>query len=230
LHWRIREEISNRDGPHGFHLKTILGVEPAKIICVCSLYFIGFARDNGRYHLSILVLTGCRKRKAIMFRRVDLPERVNGKLLLHSMPGRFEKIEAAWQQLKTESVSAIVCLSERYEISQKSSGYAEALENGTVPCAVLPFEIREGSVPEDRDGFWAFASDIANRLQSGEAVLIHCAGGIGRTAMLAVSVLLILGEPMNAAEAAVSRAGSIVETTPQMEMLSWCAARMSAKL
>jgi protein-tyrosine phosphatase len=66
-------------------------------------------------------------------------------------------------------------------------------------------------------------------LQSGDVVLIHCAGGLGRTAMLAVSVLLVLGESMNEAESAVSRAGSMVETMPQIEMLSWCAAKMSHK-
>ena len=85
-----------------------------------------------------------------MFRRVELPAQVPGRLLLHSMPGRFEAIERAWQQVKSEAVGAIVCLAEPYEIRLKSSEYAEALEIGTVPCSVLPFEIREGSVPKDR--------------------------------------------------------------------------------
>ena len=116
---------------------------------------------------------------------------------------------------------------EKYEIRLKSSAYAEALEVGTVPCSVLPFEIPEGGVPEDRNGFWALVNDVANRLQSGEVVLIHCAGGLGRTAMLAISVLLALGEPMDEAESAVSRAGSLVETMPQIEMLSWCAAKIN---
>jgi protein-tyrosine phosphatase len=160
-----------------------------------------------------------------MFRRVDLPVRVSGRLLLHSMPGRFEAIERVWHQLKSEAVGAIVCLTEMHEIRAKSARYAEALETGTVPCSVLPFEIREGGVPEDRDSFWALAKDVANRLQSGETVLIHCAGGVGRTAMLAVSVLLALGESMDAAESVVSRAGSTVETMLQIEMLSWCAAQ-----
>jgi protein-tyrosine phosphatase len=164
-----------------------------------------------------------------MFRRVDLPARVPGKLLLHSMPGRFEAMEKVWQQVKNEAVAAIVCLTEGFEIREKSSRYAQALETGTVPCAVLPFEIREGGVPEDRDAFWSLANDIAHRLQSGEAVLIHCAGGVGRTAMLAISVLLALGEPMKEAENIVSRAGSIVETMPQIEMLSWCAAQVNIK-
>jgi protein-tyrosine phosphatase len=162
-----------------------------------------------------------------MFRRVDLPARIPGRLLLHSMPGRFETIERAWQQVKSEAVGAIVCLAEPYEIRLKSFAYAEALEGGTVPCSVLPFEIREGGVPEDRNGFWVLANDVADRLQSGEVVLIHCAGGLGRTAMLAISVLLALGEPIKDAESAVSRAGSTVETMPQVEMLSWCATRAS---
>jgi protein-tyrosine phosphatase len=162
-----------------------------------------------------------------MFRCVELPARVPGRLLLHSMPGRFEAIERVWHQLRSEAVGAIVCLSEIYEIRVKSSAYAEALEGGTVPCSVLPFQIREGGVPEDRESFWALAKNVANRLQSGEAVLIHCTGGVGRTAMLAVSVLLALGEPMNQAESVVSIAGSTVETMPQIEMLSWCARRAS---
>jgi protein-tyrosine phosphatase len=164
-----------------------------------------------------------------MFRRVDLPARVPGKLLLHSMPGRFEPIERAWQQVKSEAVSAIVCLAEEDEIHLKSSAYAEALEVGGAPCTVRRFEIREGGVPADQNNFWQLANDVATRLQSGEAVLVHCAGGVGRTAMLAVSVLLALGEPLHEAESAVARAGSTVETMPQIEMLSWCATKRGQK-
>jgi protein-tyrosine phosphatase len=160
-----------------------------------------------------------------MFRRVDLPDRVSGKLLLHSMPGRFESLERVWAQVRSEAVASIVCLVEEYEINLKSAAYADAIAAGTVPCSLVAFEIREGGAPQDRDRFWSLATDVARRLQSGEAVLIHCAGGVGRTAMFAVSVLLALGEPMEEAEKRVSRAGSIVETITQMEMLSWCAAR-----
>jgi protein-tyrosine phosphatase len=163
-----------------------------------------------------------------MFRNVELPDSVPGRLLLHSMPGRFEAIDKVWHQVKTEAVDAIVCLTEDFEIRQKSLKYAEALDTGSVPCSVVPFEIREGGVPENKDAFWALANDVANRLQSGEAVLVHCAGGVGRTALLAVSVLLAMGKPITEAESLVSRAGSMVETMPQMEMLSWCVTRASS--
>jgi hypothetical protein len=42
-------------------------------------------------------------------------------------------------------------------------------------------------------------------------------------------VLLVLGEPLDDAEGAVARAGSTVETLPQIEMLSWCAAQAGIK-
>jgi protein-tyrosine phosphatase len=88
---------------------------------------------------------------------------------------------------------------------------------------VVLFEIPDRGVPKDWDGFWELASDVAKRLQSGEAVLIHCAGGVGRTAMLAISVLLALGHPASDARSVVSRAGSTIETAPQSKLISWCA-------
>jgi len=162
-----------------------------------------------------------------MFRRVDITARVPGRLLLHSMPGRYESLENVWTQVRNEGVCAIVCLAEKDELHEKSSEYARALEAGTVPCLVIRFEVPDRSAPEDRNAFWALAGDVAQRLKSGEAVLIHCAGGVGRTAMLAVCVLLALGEPVSDARRVVSRAGSTVETAPQSQLILWCAAKTS---
>ena len=164
-----------------------------------------------------------------MFRRVDLPAGVPGRLLLHSMPGRYEAIESVWHQVRHEAVCAIICLAEKDELQEKSAEYAQALEAGTVPCSVVSFEIPDRGAPEDRNAFWTLAGDVAKRLQSGEAVLIHCAGGVGRTATLAVCVLLALGEPVSNARSVVSRAGSTVETAPQSKIISWCAAQVSIK-
>ena len=164
-----------------------------------------------------------------MFRRVDVPAGVAGKLLLHSMPGRYEAIESVWHQVRNEAVGAIVCLAEKDEIHEKSFAYAQALEAGTAPCPVLSFEIPDRGAPEDRDAFWALAGDLAQRLQSGEAVLIHCAGGVGRTATLAICVLLALGQPTSVARSVVSRAGSTVETAPQSKLISWCASQIGIK-
>ena len=163
-----------------------------------------------------------------MFRCVDLPAHISGRLLLHSMPGRYEALERVWYQVRNDAVQVIVCLTERDEIHEKSYEYAQALDNGAVPCLVLLFEIPDRGAPEDRDGFWALSGDIANRLQIGETILIHCAGGVGRTALLAISVLLALGQPVDDARSVVSRAGSTVETAPQSSLIAWCAAKANS--
>jgi len=160
-----------------------------------------------------------------MFRSVELPKGISGKLLLHSMPGRYEALEQVWHQVRTDAVRTIVCLTERAELHEKSYEYFQAVELGQVPCALMPFEIPDRGAPEDRDGFWLLARDIANRLRSGETILIHCAGGVGRTALLAICVLLALGQPADDARSVVSLAGSTVETAPQSSLIAWCAAK-----
>ena len=162
-----------------------------------------------------------------MFRGVDLPTTVPGRLLLHSLPGRYEALERVWHQVKTDAVGAIVCLTERDEIQVKSYEYLQAIDSGSVPCLLLPFGIPDRGAPEDRHGFWTLARDVAIRLQSRETILIHCAGGVGRTAMLSICVLLALGQPVGDAREVVSRAGSTVETALQSNLISWCAAQAS---
>lgn len=162
-----------------------------------------------------------------MFRSVDLPADISGRMLLHSMPGRYEALARVWQQVRDDGVEAIVCLTERDEIHQKSYEYAQALADGSVPCAVLPFEIPDRGAPADRDGFFTLVGAVADRLRRGESVLIHCAGGVGRTALLAISVLLVLGQSVGEARSAVSRAGSTVETAPQSNLIAWCAAKVA---
>ena len=67
-----------------------------------------------------------------MFRCVVLPPAVPGRLLLHSLPGRYEALEQVWHQVRTDKVRAIVCLTERDEIHVKSYEYAqEHKENAT---------------------------------------------------------------------------------------------------
>ena len=160
-----------------------------------------------------------------MFRPVDLPASVSGRLLLHSMPGRYEALESVWMRLRSEAVSTIVCLAEKVELREKCAEYAQALEDGSVPCGVRVFEVVDRGAPEDRDAFWVLAREIAGQLKSGDTVLIHCAGGVGRTAMLASCVLLALGASPDAARSAASRAGSTVETAPQSRLIAWCADR-----
>ena len=163
-----------------------------------------------------------------MLRPVRLPSGVPGALRLHSMPGRRESLERAWDQIRTHAVQAIVCLAGPEEVRVISPAYASALAAKTLPCSVESFPIPDFGVPDDRDAFWSLAVKIATQLKSGGRVLIHCGAGIGRTGTLAACVLLALGESQADAEQAVSMAGSRPETTEQKALVTWCAARLQS--
>jgi hypothetical protein len=187
--------------------------------CACFRRFFTYPH---RRAIRVGNLYSDQQRQSEMFRQVELPPDVPGKLLLHSMPGRYEALEKVWDHVRQEAVRTIVCLAEADELRQKSSEYAQALAAGSIPCSVVCFAIPDRGVPSDQDGFRQLARDIAEWLKHGEAVLIHCAGGVGRTAMLAVAVLLALGESMTAARGAVSCAGSTMETAPQRDLVLSC--------
>jgi predicted protein tyrosine phosphatase len=122
-----------------------------------------------------------------------------------------------------DAVGLIVCLAERAEIGKKSLAYARAIDAGTLPCPVMLFEIPDYGVPADREEFWKRACHLAERLQNGETLLIHCGAGVGRTGTLATAVLLALRLPASIAEEAVSAAGSGAEKQAQRELIAWCA-------
>jgi protein-tyrosine phosphatase len=160
-----------------------------------------------------------------MFRGVTLPSNVSGSLWLHSMPGRCEPLDQAWEEIRVRGIQAIVCLAASDEIRAKSPSYATALDAKTAPCSVEPFPIPDFGVPDDREAFWSLALQIATQLKAGARVLIHCGAGIGRTGTLATCVLLALAQPLAKAQKDVARAGSYAETDEQKELVSWCAAR-----
>jgi len=165
-----------------------------------------------------------------MFREVRIPAGAQGRLFLHSMPGRCESLERVWDQVGARGVSAIICLAGADEIRRKSPDYGQALAKGAAPCPVITFEISDFGVPKDRTAYWSLAGDVAKRLVAGNSILIHCGAGIGRTGTLAECVLLALGHTADAARGAVSEAGSRAETPGQRRLISWCAAQGAASV
>ncbi len=163
-----------------------------------------------------------------MLRSVRLPDGVPGELRLHSMPGRYEPLAGVCAEIQAVGIEIIICLAPVEEIRRKSPAYADALAGNALPCPVEHFPVSDYGVPDNRENFWSLASGIANRLNEGRRVLIHCGAGVGRTGTLATCVLLALGVLQEEAARAVSAAGSHPETAEQRALVSWCAARSRA--
>jgi len=160
-----------------------------------------------------------------LFRRVELPGHVPGALYLHSLPGRLEPLELCWEEARRRRLAAIVCLVPDEEILAKSPDYHAALARGAAPCDVWRFPVVDFGAPDDRDDFARILERAAERLRSGDALLVHCAAGIGRTGMFAAGVLRRLGvEPAAAAER-VRAAGSWAERPEQADALDDLAGR-----
>lgn len=158
-----------------------------------------------------------------MLRSVTLPDGVPGRLYLASMPGRYEPYEKAKEQIVGDRITRVVCLVPHEEVREKSPRYAHAIEAGNVPWAHEHFGIPDYEAPADRDAFWDLAQVIARFLVQGERILVHCAGGIGRTGTFAICVLMAMGLTQGQSRRAVGKVGSSPESQSQDDVISWVA-------
>ncbi len=159
------------------------------------------------------------------FRRVELPAEIPGQLYLHSLPGRFEPLEACWAEARRRTISAIVCLVPDEEIAEVSPAYLKALARSTTPCEVWRLPIINFGVPEDSSALLEVLDRAAARLRAGGALLVHCAAGIGRTGTFAAGVLIRLGLDRDDAAGRIRAAGSYAERPIQTELLETLADR-----
>jgi atypical dual specificity phosphatase len=158
-----------------------------------------------------------------MFRLVDLPPDVQGRLYLHSMPGRFEPYQATLDAVRLRGITQVVCLTSLEEIAGKAPDYARALQRNGIPWDQVMFPIVDFGVPGDRAAFLGLVNSIAADLRRGVNILLHCAAGIGRTGTVASCVLVALGLTPDEAARRVDKAGSYAERPEQVELIQWVA-------
>ncbi len=165
-----------------------------------------------------------------MFRMVDLPEDVRGRLFLHRMPGRLEPLQRSIDEIRRRGISQVICLAPLAEVEAKSPEYARLLRNGGTPWRQVMFPIEDYGVPSDRQRFLAFVVQVAQSLRAGDYMLAHCAAGVGRTGLLASAVLVALGLPVDEAIERVSLTGSYPERPEQVDLVRWIGETVGARM
>jgi len=156
-----------------------------------------------------------------MFRAIKLPEDATGELYLHSMPGRFEDLEDTLDALEDFKIDRVVSLVSDEEMRQKSPEYYRMVQDGQFPVERQVFAIPDFDVPADPASFLVLVEDLAAKLREGERVLVHCAGGIGRSGLVATSVLMMLGVGRDEALFTVRNSMAGPETPEQSDFLAW---------
>jgi protein-tyrosine phosphatase len=154
-------------------------------------------------------------------RPVVLPPEVPGSLWLGSMPGRFESWGAFETQARRAKLAVVVCLTPRNELAELSPAYHRAVTQGTVPFRWMNLPMPNFGVPEDAAAFRREVRQIAAALRQGDAVLLHCAAGMGRTGSTAACVLKALGLGTEEALQRVRDAGSNPQNAQQSGLVDW---------
>lgn len=154
-------------------------------------------------------------------RRVELPPDVAGQLWLGPMPGRFQAWQAFEALAERNKLALVVCLTPRSELAELSPDYHAAVVAGRVPFRWQQVAMRNFGLPEDPAAFRRDVGLIAAALRSGDAVMLHCAAGMGRTGTAAACVLKALGLPSAQALQRVRDAGSNPQNAEQSGLVDW---------
>jgi protein-tyrosine phosphatase len=154
-------------------------------------------------------------------RPVQLPQDLRGSLWLSAMPGRMGTFAEFERQAHANGLAMVVCLTPRDEIEELSPDYAAAVLRKGRPYEWMHLPIPNFGVPPDADGFRAAIERIAHRIRCGEAVLMHCAAGMGRTGSAAACVLKALGLSTKDALDRVRAAGSNPQNADQSGFVGW---------
>jgi len=123
--------------------------------------------------------------------------------------------------LQTFNADRVICLVHHHELRSHYSDYVSWLR--TSDRAVW-FPIHDLSSPDFDDVVDLYQS-VAEQIRSGDAVIVHCAAGIGRAGTLAVGVCQILGMSLDDALLHVRRhrPGAGPEAGQQMEAVRYLA-------
>jgi protein tyrosine/serine phosphatase len=151
---------------------------------------------------------------------VSLPDDVPGRLFKMGMPGRFTELDADLELMRQNGVELIICLTPQDETQAKSERYFEAMVDRTLGIEHIELPIEDQGVPLDRTAYEQQVTRVQGMLQGGQAVLVHCAAGIGRTGVFIISVLQNLGHELEDATQIARRAGSWPENNEQRAFLA----------
>ncbi|MEV6966243.1 tyrosine protein phosphatase [Hamadaea sp. NPDC051192] len=154
---------------------------------------------------------------------VDWP--VSGRLAVMSRPTGGDALVRALHGLRRKGVDALVCALTEGE--RDLLGLAAEPEIARdAGLAYIDFPIADFSVP-DLDDLAELAAKLAVRLRSGDFIVAHCRGGIGRSGIVAAAALIALGAAAEQAMELVSEARGVPapETEEQRALLRRLAER-----
>lgn len=132
-------------------------------------------------------------------------------------PQGDDQLEDEVRQIRQGGIDTIVSLLEPFEADFLGLAEEQATAE-RVGLKFLSYPIRDGSVPRDVARFRSFVRRIADRLEAGEQIGVHCRGSIGRATITAACALIHRGwKARDALEAIAEARGFAVPDTLEQE-------------
>ena len=154
-------------------------------------------------------------------RQVSVDDIAPGELWLGSMPGRFERWAEFAAEARRRRLGLMVCLAPPEEVASLSPSYWQAIGEGSLVCRWLNLPMQNFGLPADGEAFRGGIEQVGASLQRGDAVLMHCAAGLGRTGTAAACLLKHLGLPTSQALQRIRDAGSNPQSAEQSGLIDW---------
>jgi protein-tyrosine phosphatase len=140
--------------------------------------------------------------------------RTSGRLAIAARPRADDWLEAEIAEWKCEGIDAVLSLLEREEILElKLQREAELCQSSGLEF--ISFPIPDRGVPAIMGDAIQLARSIADSVAHGHSVAVHCRAGIGRSSIIAATVLICSG--VGAAQALASIGGARGLTVPDTE-------------
>jgi protein-tyrosine phosphatase len=137
---------------------------------------------------------------------LDLPG--SSRLAITSCPGAGDWLEDEIAGWRDEGIDVIVSLLEAEEIAELGL-QREAVRSHELGIEFVSFPVPDGGVPATMGEAMALSAAIIMRLREGEGVGLHCRAGIGRSALIAACVLVLLGKAPGAAFDLIEKARGV---------------------
>ena len=134
-----------------------------------------------------------------------ISDRMPGKLALMARPRAGDWLEDEIGHWRASGINAVVSLLETEEVSDLGLQCERALceQHG---IDFLSFPIADRGIPASMWEAKMLAKTLLGRIAKGQAVAIHCRAGIGRSSIIAGSVLVLEGMSADDALAAIAKA------------------------
>lgn len=160
-----------------------------------------------------------------------LSDKWPGRLAIAPRPRGGDWLDDELASWKLAGVNVVVSLLTSDEVAHFDLGEEQraAVLQG---IEFVSFPVLDRDVPESMEGIAELAAKLAGDVRAGRNVVVHCRQGIGRSAVLAAAVLILLGVPPDEAIQQISlvRQCPVPETAEQKQWIVHFARRRDAPL